>query len=36
MTDISPGMVQTGRELARKYGVEIEGIVSQAEDQFFT
>ena len=32
MTDISPGMVQTGRELARKYGVEIEGIVSQAED----
>ena len=31
MTDISPGMVQTGRELARKYGVEIEGIVSQAE-----
>jgi SAM-dependent methyltransferase len=32
MTDISPGMVQTGRELARKYGVEIEGIVSQGED----
>jgi SAM-dependent methyltransferase len=32
MTDISPAMVQTGRELARKYGVEIEGIVSQAED----
>ena len=32
MTDISPGMVQTGRELAKKYGVEIEGIVSQAED----
>ena len=32
MTDISPGMIQTGRELARKYGVEIEGIVSQAED----
>jgi SAM-dependent methyltransferase len=32
MTDISPGMVQTGRELAGKYGVEIEGIVSQAED----
>jgi SAM-dependent methyltransferase len=31
MTDISPGMVQTGRELAKKYGVEIEGIVSQAE-----
>lgn len=32
MTDISPGMVRTGRELARKYGVEIEGIVSQVED----
>jgi SAM-dependent methyltransferase len=32
MTDISPGMVRTGRELAKKYGVEIEGIVSQAED----
>ena len=32
MTDISPGMVQTGRELAKKYRVEIEGIVSQAED----
>ena len=32
MTDISPGMVQTGRELARKYGVEIDGIVAQAED----
>jgi SAM-dependent methyltransferase len=32
MTDISLGMVQTGRELARKFGVEIEGIVSQAED----
>ena len=32
MTDISPGMVQTGRELAGKFGVEIEGIVSQAED----
>jgi SAM-dependent methyltransferase len=32
MTDISPGMVQTGQELARKFGVEIEGIVSQAED----
>jgi SAM-dependent methyltransferase len=32
MTDISPGMVRTGRELARKHGVEIEGIVSQAED----
>jgi SAM-dependent methyltransferase len=27
-------MVQTGRELARKYGVEIEGIVSQAENLF--
>jgi ubiquinone/menaquinone biosynthesis C-methylase UbiE len=32
MTDISPGMVQTGRELARRYGVEVEGIVSKAED----
>jgi ubiquinone/menaquinone biosynthesis C-methylase UbiE len=31
MTDISPGMVQTGRELARRYGVEVEGIVSEAE-----
>jgi SAM-dependent methyltransferase len=31
MTDISPGMVQTGRELARRYGVEIEGIVSEVE-----
>jgi len=32
MTDISPGMVQTGRDLAAKYGVEIEDIVSEAED----
>jgi ubiquinone/menaquinone biosynthesis C-methylase UbiE len=32
MTDISPVMVETGRELARRYGVEVEGIVSQAED----
>jgi ubiquinone/menaquinone biosynthesis C-methylase UbiE len=32
MTDISPGMVQAGRELARRHGVEVEGIVSQAED----
>jgi ubiquinone/menaquinone biosynthesis C-methylase UbiE len=32
MTDISPGMVQTGRELARRYGVEVEGIVSEVED----
>jgi len=32
MTDISPGMVQTGQELAKKYGVEVQGIVSQAED----
>jgi SAM-dependent methyltransferase len=32
MTDISPGMVQTGRELARRYGVEVAGIVSGAED----
>ena len=31
MTDISPGMVQTGRELARRFGVEVEGIVSEAE-----
>ena len=32
MTDISPGMVQTGRELARRYGVEVEAVVSQAEE----
>jgi SAM-dependent methyltransferase len=32
MTDISPGMVQKGRKLARRYGVEVEGIVSEAED----
>jgi SAM-dependent methyltransferase len=32
MTDISPGMVQKGRQLARRYGVEVEGIVSEAED----
>jgi ubiquinone/menaquinone biosynthesis C-methylase UbiE len=32
MTDISPGMVQTGRELARRYGVEVEAVVSKAED----
>jgi SAM-dependent methyltransferase len=32
MADISPGMVQTGRDLGRKYGVEIEGIVSGAEE----
>jgi SAM-dependent methyltransferase len=32
MTDISSGMVQTGRELAQRYGVEVEGIVSEAED----
>jgi ubiquinone/menaquinone biosynthesis C-methylase UbiE len=32
MTDISPGMTQTGRDLARKYGVEIESIVAQVED----
>jgi 2-polyprenyl-3-methyl-5-hydroxy-6-metoxy-1,4-benzoquinol methylase len=31
MADISPGMVQTGRELAKKDGVEVEGIVSSAE-----
>jgi ubiquinone/menaquinone biosynthesis C-methylase UbiE len=29
MTDISSGMVRTGRELARRYGVAIEGIVSE-------
>jgi 2-polyprenyl-3-methyl-5-hydroxy-6-metoxy-1,4-benzoquinol methylase len=32
MTDISPGMVQTGLELARKYGVEIEAVVSGVEN----
>jgi ubiquinone/menaquinone biosynthesis C-methylase UbiE len=32
MTDISPGMVQTGHEIAKKYGVEVEGIVSSAEE----
>ena len=32
MADISPGMVQTGHEIARKYGVEVEGIVSSAEE----
>jgi 2-polyprenyl-3-methyl-5-hydroxy-6-metoxy-1,4-benzoquinol methylase len=32
MADISPGMVQTGHELAKKYGVEVEGIVSSAEE----
>ena len=32
MTDISPGMIQTGRELARRHGVEVEGIVAGAED----
>jgi SAM-dependent methyltransferase len=32
MTDISPGMVQTGQALARRYGVELEGIVMEAED----
>jgi ubiquinone/menaquinone biosynthesis C-methylase UbiE len=32
MTDISPGMVETGRELARRYGVEVEGVVTGAED----
>src|SRR5271156_5383096 len=32
MTDISPGMVQTGRELAQRYGVEVEGIVTSAEE----
>ena len=32
MTDISPGMVQTGHEIAKKYGVEVESIVSSAEE----
>jgi SAM-dependent methyltransferase len=32
MADISPGMVQTGQELARKYAVKVEGIVSSAEN----
>jgi 2-polyprenyl-3-methyl-5-hydroxy-6-metoxy-1,4-benzoquinol methylase len=32
MADISPGMVQTGHEIAKKYGVEVEGIVSSAEE----
>ena len=32
MTDISPGMVQSGRELARKFRVEVEAVVLGAED----
>jgi 2-polyprenyl-3-methyl-5-hydroxy-6-metoxy-1,4-benzoquinol methylase len=32
MVDISPGMVQTGHEIAKKNGVEVEGIVSSAEE----
>jgi 2-polyprenyl-3-methyl-5-hydroxy-6-metoxy-1,4-benzoquinol methylase len=32
MADISAGMVQAARGLGRKYGVEIEGIVSGAEE----
>jgi 2-polyprenyl-3-methyl-5-hydroxy-6-metoxy-1,4-benzoquinol methylase len=32
MADISPGMVQTGHEIAKKYGVEVEGIISSAEE----
>jgi 2-polyprenyl-3-methyl-5-hydroxy-6-metoxy-1,4-benzoquinol methylase len=32
MTDISPGMVQSGRRLARKFRVEVEAVVSGAED----
>jgi SAM-dependent methyltransferase len=32
MTDVSPGMVETARELARRYRVEVEGIVSGVED----
>jgi 2-polyprenyl-3-methyl-5-hydroxy-6-metoxy-1,4-benzoquinol methylase len=31
-TDISPAMVETAAALGRKYGVELEGIVSSAED----
>jgi SAM-dependent methyltransferase len=31
-TDISPAMVETATALGRKYGVELEGIVSSAED----
>jgi 2-polyprenyl-3-methyl-5-hydroxy-6-metoxy-1,4-benzoquinol methylase len=32
MADISPGMVQAGQKIAKKYGVEVEGIVSSAEE----
>src|SRR5580693_7375762 len=32
MADISSGMVQTGHEIAKKYGVAVEGIVSSAEE----
>jgi len=32
MADLSPGMVKTGQEIAKKYGVEVEGIVSSAEE----
>jgi 2-polyprenyl-3-methyl-5-hydroxy-6-metoxy-1,4-benzoquinol methylase len=32
MTDISPGMVQAGQKIAEKYGAEVEGIVSSAEE----
>jgi 2-polyprenyl-3-methyl-5-hydroxy-6-metoxy-1,4-benzoquinol methylase len=32
MVDISPGMVQTGHDIAKKYGVEVEGFVSSAEE----
>jgi 2-polyprenyl-3-methyl-5-hydroxy-6-metoxy-1,4-benzoquinol methylase len=31
MTDVSAGMMQAARRLARKYGVEVEGILSSAE-----
>jgi SAM-dependent methyltransferase len=31
-TDISPGMVETALALGKKYGVELEGIVSSAEE----
>lgn len=32
MVDISPGMIQAGRELASKYGVKIDFIISAIED----
>jgi 2-polyprenyl-3-methyl-5-hydroxy-6-metoxy-1,4-benzoquinol methylase len=33
-TDISPGMVETAMALGRKYGVELKGIVSSAEELY--